>query len=98
MNSKQSRLVRKGLVRPPSSYEFCSSDEDLFIPTPNDSIREQLPESDSPPKYDGMTIDDMRAATDFLFAGDDLQKVDAAKRLQNEHVFDLAKKYYKPKK
>lgn len=92
------RQIRKGLVPPPCPCESCSDTTDCFVPTPKDTISSQLPENDKPAYYDHMTIQDMRAAKDFLFAPDEFQKIDSAKRLQNEHVFELAKKYYKPKK
>lgn len=98
MTSKMARLVRAGLTPPPCPVECCSCNVDDFIPTPKNKVQDQLVEEQKPVQYDGMKIDDMRKSAEFLFAGDDFQKIDAAKRLQFQHVAHLAKKYYKPSK
>lgn len=96
MTSKMARSIRAGLTPPPCNFECCSCNVDDFVPTPLNKVAEQLVEEQKPAHYDGMLIDDMRKSAEFLFAGDDFQKIDAAKRLQFQHVSHLAKKYYKP--
>lgn len=99
LTSKQARLIRAGLMLPPCQKESCSCQVDLFVPSTQDSLLEkQLPEEKKPSQFDNLKIDDMRKASEFFFARDELAKIDAAKRLQNTHVFELGKKYYRPKK